>query len=243
MSSSEAALAALVELLAAEAAPETVVIDDGRIERADFSGTLVRPLALERMGRSRRSGAILDLQLFLEVTTYGVNALATLERHLVTIEQSELAAPEQPPQRSAGQYGAGTMSVVVVVPVAVSLAEPQPPIVTQPPVVEVHFVSRLDGVLVDTDGHAITGAIVRAAETAATSVTDKAGRFRLLTTTDGTGPISVEVTVRGHRHATEVQRPAGDSTTPAVVVLDVREGREDSEDSEDSSEVRAETPN
>lgn len=239
MSSSEAALRALVELLAAEAAPETVVIDDGRVDRTDFSGTLVRPLALERVGRSRRSGAILDLQLFLEVTTYGANALATMERHLVTIEQSQLAAQEQPPQpaqRSAG-YGAGTMSVVVVVPVAVSLAEPQPPIVTQPPVVEVHFVSRLDGVLVDSDGHAITGAIVRTAETAATSVTDKAGRFRLLTTTDGSGPISIDVTVRGHRHATEVQRPAGDSTTPAVVVLDVRE------DSEDSSEVRAETPN
>jgi hypothetical protein len=235
MSSSEAALTALVELLAGEAAPETVVIDDGRVERTDFSGTLVRPLALERVGRSRRGGAILDLQLFLEVTTYGANALAAMERHLVTIEQSQLAAHEQGSQRSAGQYGAGTMSVVVVVPVAVSLAEPQPPIVTQPPVVEVHFVSRLDGVLVDTDGKAIPGAIVRMAETAATSVTDQAGRFRLLTTTDGSGPISIEVTVRGHRHATEVQRPAADeSTTPAVVVLDVRE---------DSSEVRADAPN
>jgi hypothetical protein len=236
MISSEAALTALVELLAAEVAPAPVVIDDGHVDRTDFGGTSVRPLALERVGRSRRGGAILDLQLFLEVTSYGPNALATMERHLVTIEQSQLAAQEQPTQRSPRQYAAGTMSVVVVVPVAVSLAEPQPPIVTRPPVVEVHFVSQLDGALVDTDGHAITGAIVRMAETAVISVTDEAGRFRLLTTADGSGPIAIEVTVRGRRYPTEVQRSAADSTTPgaAVIVLDVRN---------DDGALQSETPN
>jgi hypothetical protein len=226
MSSSEAALTALVELLAAAATPEPVVIDDGRIVHTDFSGTLVRPLGLERVGRSRRGGAILDLQLILEVTTHGPHALATMERHLVTIELSQLAAQEQssPPQRPPGQNSVGTMSLVVVVPVSLSLAEPQPPIVTQPPVVEVHFVSRLDGVLVDTDGHAIAGAIVRMAETGVTSVTDTAGRFRLLNTTDASGSASIDVTVRGHRHATEAQQPVvEDSTAPglAVVVVDV----------------------
>lgn len=242
MSSAESCLGALVDRLADGVAPEPVVVDDGDVDRSQLSGTVVRPLSLDRVGRSRRGGAILDLEMVVEVSTHGPHALALLERHLVTLEQTQVAqarttvspdlaaasgaaASGAAPSGAAAAAGATGMRIVVVVPVSVPLAEPQPPIVTRPPVVSVHFVSQLDGLVVDGEGHPVAGAAVLMAATGVTSVTDPGGRFRLLTTRDGSGPVEIEVTVRGRRHRTQVETPrAGDlASGPVVVVIDRRD--------------------
>src|SRR6478672_400053 len=71
MSSTGDVLAAFVASLAAQVAPEPVVLDDGSLDHTQLTGTVVRPLTLDRVGRSRRDGAILDLELTVEVTTLG----------------------------------------------------------------------------------------------------------------------------------------------------------------------------
>jgi len=240
MGSSGDVLISLVDLLAAEVSPAPVVIDVGQLDRTDLRGTVVRPVALERVGRSRRGGAILDLELTLEVTTHGPEALATIERHFVTIEQSHLAARAESSfdRRPSGFDAAPALRLLVVAPVSVSLTEPRAPLVTQQPVVEVHFVTQLDGVLLDTENLPIAGAVVRLATTGVTSVSDKAGRFQLLTTTGARGPAPIEVTVRGHRYSTEVEpRPTEGTSTPgpAMVVLDPGDRRHESR-----SDMRAE---
>lgn len=240
MSSSEDVLTALVDLLATEVSPAPVVIDDGHLVRTDLQGTVLRPVALVRVGRSRRGGAILDLELTVEVTTHGPKALATMERHLVTIERSQPGARAEPSSsdRSPADDLACGLSVVVILPVAVCLTEPQPPLVTQQPVVEVHFVTSLDGVLLDMNNHPIIGAVVRLAATGVTCVSDKAGRFRLLTTTGAPGPASIEVTVRGQRHLTTLEFPHVDGLSAKGIARVILDAQEDSH--EFRSDVRAE---
>jgi len=92
------------------------------------------------------------------------------------------------------------------VPVAVLLDEPQPPLVTQLPVVRVSVVSVVEGILLDADGRRIRDAVVRSSVTGATSVSDRLGRFRVLT---AGGPTRLEVSVEGRVEQVDVDTRSG----------------------------------
>ncbi len=234
MSASGTALASLVQQLATAVAPEPVVVDDGRLDHPAEADTVVRPLALTRVGRSRRDGPVLDLLLFVEVSTRGPRALDLLERHLLTLERTgaQVVPDGWGDARAVDQtLGAGTgggvatagprsagLRIVVGVPVVLPLDEPQPPLVTHLPVVRVTAVSVVEGILLDVDGRCIKGALVRSSQTGATSVSDRHGRFRVLTPG---GPTRLEVRVRDHVEQVDVDLRAsvGGSTREVRVVV------------------------
>ncbi|MGD8214037.1 hypothetical protein [Aestuariimicrobium sp. Y1814] len=87
---------------------------------------LLTPVALRRVGRSRRHGALLDLELTVAVLTRGPDALDHLESLLVLAETTGLTAT---PADSAGdQPGLG---LTLTLPVTVPLDEPTgPPVET-----------------------------------------------------------------------------------------------------------------
>lgn len=243
MSASGDALASLVDLLASQIAPEPVVVNDGSGVVSEQVGTVVRPLALDRVGRSHREGAILDLELTVAVTTHGPHAVDMLERHLVTIERSQFSArPLTPASARAGSTAddrlVTALGLVVAVPVSVRLEEPLPPIVTQPPVVRVQPLSGLEGTVVDADRRGIRGAVIRSSTTGMTSVSDGSGRFRLLTTGE---PTRIDVSVRGRHHTVEVGAVGADGapTRSMQIMLDGEDGNIQQATGEDTGSAGA----
>ena len=85
----------------------------------DDAEVLLTPVALRRVGRSRRAGALLDLELTVAVTAQGPDAIDHLERLLVLAETRGLAvasAPEPP-----------VLGLNLALPVTVSIDEPTGP--------------------------------------------------------------------------------------------------------------------
>lgn len=108
------------------AGPATTVLDT-----AEPPAVVATPLSLVRVGRSRRLGALLDLELAVAVEVSGSDALSLTEQLLLAIELSPHSRIEPLP---AGRAGLG---FVVVQPVSVAITEPTGPPVREP-VVEVH---------------------------------------------------------------------------------------------------------
>jgi hypothetical protein len=133
---------------------------------------LVTPVGLTRVGRSRRAGALLDVELSVAVEAGGSDVLDLTERLLLAAE----AAPHTridplPPERPGFGF---------VVVLAASLTVPEP---TGPPVrevvVEVEPLVAVTGTVVDPDGAAVPGVAVRSSLLGRQAVTDAAGRFTL----------------------------------------------------------------
>ena len=80
---------------------------------------VITPVGLRRVGRSRRDGALLDLELTVTVAATGPDALDHLERLLITAETHGMTVGT-PPSPSA-------LGLTLSVPVAVALAEPTAP--------------------------------------------------------------------------------------------------------------------
>lgn len=80
----------------------------------DDAEVLLTPVSLRRVGRSRRAGALLDLELTVAVTAQGPDAIDHLERLLVLAETRGLtvaSAPEPPDftHVAAGSYVLGNI--------------------------------------------------------------------------------------------------------------------------------------
>jgi len=211
MSAARAVLDAFVALLSAAGDPVPVAVghgggDDGT-EGADR--VTVGVLALERVGRSHRRGAVLDLCLVVDVAVAGPAAVETAERLLVALERGPGGAATSP---VAVAYGPGVLGFTARLPVAVPLDEPTPPLVTQPPVVEVGVADPIVGRLVDAQGRGISGAVVRSASSGTVVTTGEGGGFRLLAA--GAAVEVLVVQVRTETRRVEAHR----DRVPLVVV-------------------------
>ncbi len=100
-----------------------------------FDGVHVQALALTRAGRSRRTGAQLDLELTVAVLADGERALESVEG-VLTLAEAHAWGCGQLPDRLADRHPE-SLGLTITVPVAVPVGEPTGPIVTHPPVVQV----------------------------------------------------------------------------------------------------------
>lgn len=191
VSATQLVLDALVRNLA-EAIRPAVVMPAG--PGAADADVVVTPVALSRVGRSRRGGALLDLELTVSLVATGAEALSHLERLLVVAEQSpQMVAgpPLEPP----------ALGFTLVLGVSVPIEEPTGPLVTTP-VVELHPLTVLAGRVVTAAGQGAGGVAVSSSRTRQSVRTDPVGHFQLvgtgepttLTATSGELSASVETT-------------------------------------------------
>lgn len=173
MSAARTALLGLVGALAEAVDPVAVRVDDDPAASADVPGVSVRPRSLTRVGRSRRDGAVLDLELVAAVGTSGPLSLELTEQMLTALESESRYTVEPHP-------AAEGLGFQVRVPVAVRLEEPVPWRVEQPMVLDVRLARSLAGVVVDDGGHGVAGAVVAAGIGGPAAHTDAQGRFRVL---------------------------------------------------------------
>jgi hypothetical protein len=211
MGAARTALLGLVGALAAAVDPETVAIDDDAGPPPEGGPAVrVHPTSLARVGRSRRDGAVLDLELVAAVRSDGPEALELTEQMLTALERESryTAEPVSLPTQASSRSG---MVFQVRMPVPVRLDEPVPPRVTEPIRLDVRLVRSLSGVLIDSAGHGVADAQVSASVGSGPSVTDPDGRFRLLVADAPRQTLVVEV-----RGATRTVDAATD-TAPVVI--------------------------
>lgn len=190
MSVVRSALTDLMDLLSAAVAPEAVRFDAG--DSQDAVPISVRLLAVDRVGRSRRSGPVLDLDVSVTVRCTGPQNVENLEKLLVAVESGS--------RYSTGPLGrldpldpAQDIGFLVHVPVSVGLTEPSAPPVREPLQVRTIVGRSLAGIVVGPDGKGIGGAYVRATAAGAAVSCDPQGRFQLLSTPEPLQQFTVEV--------------------------------------------------
>ncbi len=139
MGSARSTLDALLDRLSTSLHPAAVVLagSDLQATPADSEGSdrvTATPTALRRIGRSRRGGALLDLELSVRVDVTGPGALDLLERILLLAETGGMTVGTDPEPASLG--------LTLVLPVTVPLDEPTgPPVITT--VVELHALPHI----------------------------------------------------------------------------------------------------
>lgn len=127
MGTARSTLDALLERITASLQPAAVVLAEADAGAPDMpgdgAGVTVVPVALRRIGRSRRAGALLDLELTVGVAVAGPDALDLLEALLVLAETAGWTVGEGPEPPALG--------LTLVLPVSVPLDEPTgPPVIT-----------------------------------------------------------------------------------------------------------------
>ena len=140
MGAARTTLDSLLERLSTSLHPAAVVLGDGGpgSPEASVDSDLVTviPTALRRTGRSRRQGALLDLELSVRVVVAGPGALDLLEQTFVLAETSGMLVDTDPEPTGLG--------LTLILPVSVPIDEPTgPPVITT--VVEVHPLSLIPG--------------------------------------------------------------------------------------------------
>jgi len=138
----------------------------------DRPEVLVTPLTLTRVGRSRRLGSLLDLELAVAVEVAGDDVLALTERLLVAAESGPHLRIGPLPDPTTG------FGFVVVLGVSVPVTEPSGPPVEES-VVHLHSLAAITGVVVGPDGRALPDVEVHSSLTRQRTTTDAAGRFSL----------------------------------------------------------------
>lgn len=151
---------------------------------------LVTPLSLNRVGRSRRAGALLDLELAVAVEVGGPDVLGLTERLLAVAERTSHARVEPLPADRPG------FGFVITLPVSVTVTEPSGPPVSQVVVESLPLVA-VTGTVVDAGGVAQPGVEVQSNPAHLQTTTDAAGRFALAVLAPTTLTIA-----RGDRAAT-----------------------------------------
>jgi hypothetical protein len=179
-------LSQLVDVLADAVAPDTVGISDGGAAPVD--PVVVRVVSVARVGRSRRDGPVLDLELAASVNCTGTRSIENVEQLLGALEH----APQYivtPVERAATEDALGFL---VRVPVAVRIPEPEAPLVREPAVITALVGRELAGVLIGKDERGISGARIRSHASGQQAESDANGRFRLLSTPDPVQEFTVE---------------------------------------------------
>lgn len=130
MNSVRSSLEMLTRAIRDAAHPLDVEVREGGTVTAG-APVLVIPMSVDRLGRSRRDGPILDLQLTVAVVCTGSTSIDVVEDLLTALEQhscysiGSLNWPVEPPC-------APGLGFRVSVPVAVRLLEPHGPPVREP---------------------------------------------------------------------------------------------------------------
>jgi hypothetical protein len=135
---------------------------------------------LDRIGRSRRDGPLVDLELVASVQATGPHTLENIERMIVVVEANRYSIRPLP-QVADPQGDIHFLGFLVHVPVSLRLEEPRGPQVREPLRTRTVVGRRLTGAVVDTNGRGIAGAYVRAVTSGQAVACDAAGRFALLT--------------------------------------------------------------
>jgi hypothetical protein len=203
-----ASLTELVGLLNDAITPDEITLDDGsRDEREEPSGVPVslKPTALTRVGRSRRDGPVLDLELTVRVECRGPRQLDNLEKLLLAVERHSqyTTAPAE-----AGPAGLGFL---VRIPVSLRVDEQSGPPVLEPMITNTVIGRTISGRLLDSHNNGIPHARIRAHSSANAVVSDDSGGFEVLASADELQHFAV--LVRG----TERQVTAATSTLPVTI--------------------------
>jgi hypothetical protein len=186
MSALRASLSQFVDVLAGAVAPDTVGLWDGGAAPDD--PVIVRVLLVDRVGRSRRDGPVLDLQLAASVRCTGGRSIENVEKLLLTVEGTPQYVVT-PLERAAGEDALGFL---VRVPVALRIPEPEAPLVREPAVVTTLVGRELTGLLLGKDERGLAGARIRSHASGQQAESDGNGRFRLLSTPDDVQEFTVE---------------------------------------------------
>jgi hypothetical protein len=203
-------LAELVGMLNDAIKPDEITLDDGSRddpEEPPDAPVTLRPTALARVGRSRRDGPVLDLELTARVECRGPRQLDNLEKLLLAVERHSqyTTAPE------AAQAATTSLGFLVRIPVSVRVDEPSGPPVLEPLIAHTVLGRTISGRLLDSQNHGIPNARIRAHSSANAVVSDDSGRFEVLASADELQHFAVAV--RG----TERQVTATTSTLPVTI--------------------------
>lgn len=205
-------LTELVGLLNNAIAPDHVTLDDGSRSGSDDpddpSGTTIRPTALTRVGRSRRDGPVLDLELTARIECRGPNQLDNLEKLLLAVEHHSQYATAPVTETTDQTPGLGFL---VRIPVSVRLDEPSGPPVREPLITRLVAGRTISGRLLDSHNNGIPHARIRVHSSANAVVSDDSGRFEVLASADELQHFAVAV--RG----TERQVTATTRTLPVTI--------------------------
>jgi len=140
MSAVRSTMNTLLELVADQVKPDRVA-EAGDAESVADAAVIVRPVGLERVGRSQRDGPVLDLQLAVLVVCLGRRALDNLEALLAAVETAGQysISPLRPEPLLAGPVQLG---FELRVPVSLRLEDTRGPLVTEPLVVTPELIGR-----------------------------------------------------------------------------------------------------
>jgi hypothetical protein len=187
--------------------PEEITLDDdSRSEAEEPPGApvTIKPTALTTVGRSRRDGPILDLELSVWLQCRGPRQLDNLEKLLIAVERHSQYTTAPDTERPG-------LGFLVRVPVSVRIDEPSGPPVLEPLIAKTVIGRRISGRLLDSQDNGIAHARIRAHSSANAVVSDDSGRFEVLASADELQHFAV--TVRG----TERQVTATTNTLPVTI--------------------------
>ena len=217
----QASLTELLGLLSDAVSPVEVHFeDDGEPsspdapEAAPEAAVTVRAIALNRVGRSRRNGPLLDLELKVAVEARGPERLATMEKLLLAVERHSQYSVVSADEFEPGEYRASIregLGFLVRVPVSLDFEEPSGPLVLEPLIAETKLARRIQGRLVDIHNKGIPNAYIRAHSSASAVVSDATGHFEVLASADELQHFAVAV--RG----TEREMSASTSSLPVTI--------------------------
>lgn len=210
-------LTELLGVLSDAISPERVRFDDGSeplTGQSTDAPVTVHAVAMNRVGRSRREGPLLDLELKVAVECHGPTQLDNMEKLLIAIEQNTQYSVVSSGEFQPDEYDAGIrqgLGFLVRIPVGIRLDEPLGPPVTEPLVATTTVARRIHGRLVDVHNKGIADAYIRPHSSAAAVVSDPTGHFEVLASADELQHFVVAV--RG----TEREVSADTSSLPVII--------------------------
>lgn len=210
-------LTELLGLLSDAAAPERVRFDDGSVDDSESepdAPITVHAIGLDRVGRSRRAGPVLDLELRVAVECHGPTQLDNLEKLLLAVELSSDYSVVSKGEFQAGEYQSAIrrgIGFVVRVPIPLRFDEDAGPKVLEPLIATTEVARRIQGRLVDIHNKGIAGAYVRAHSSATSVISDATGHFEVLASDDEIQHFAIAV--RGK----EREISASTSSLPVII--------------------------
>jgi hypothetical protein len=209
-------LTELLGILSDAVSPVRVRFDDGSEPPTGSTDApvTVHAVAMNRVGRSRREGPLLDLELKVAVECHGPTQLDNMEKLLVAIEQntqySVVSSGEFQPDEYDGGIRQG-LGFLVRVPIGISLDEPSGSPVAEPLLPATAVARLIQGRLVDVHNKGIPEAYIRPHSSATAVVSDPTGHFEVMASADDLQHFVVAV--RG----TEREVSANTSSLPVII--------------------------
>lgn len=210
-------LTELLGILSDAVSPERVRFDDGSeppTGQATDAPVTVHAVAMNRVGRSRREGPLLDLELKVAVECHGPTQLDNMEKLLLAVEHHSQYSVVSSGEFQPDEYDAGIrqgLGFLIRIPVGIRFDEPSGPPVTEPLIATTTVARRIHGRLVDVHNKGIPDAYIRPHSSATAVVSDPTGHFEVLASADELQHFVVAV--RG----TEREVSANTSSLPVII--------------------------